>query len=165
MSGGGLAVRVTIWVALSLYAAGELARVRWRRDGGGGVACGRWVWTFGCAFYLAHVVLAFAVFHGWSHSLAYEFTARQTGELTGWDWGGGIYVNYLFSALWLAETIQWWRAPDAYRRRSRPVDLAIRLCFAFMVLNGAVIFVAGPQRWLGILIFAALAYGFVRFRR
>ena len=158
-------MRVAIWVALVLYCIGEIGRVSWRAGNPSETAVSRWAWATGCGFYLLHVVLAFGASHGWSHATAYEFTATQTEALTGWRWGGGLYVNHLFTAVWLVELIAWCRGPDLYRLRARWIDLSVRIFFAFMILNGAVVFVAGPQRLLGVALVAALLFGFWKFRR
>ena len=164
MEPGELIARGSIWIALLLYILGEFGRLRWRGSGGdGGVP--RWLSTAGCGLYVVHVASAFGVFHGWSHAAAYEFTAQQTETLVGWDWGGGLFVNHAFTAVWLVELAAWWRSPARYRRRARWIDLAVRLFFAFMILNGAVVFVSGPQRWLGVVLVAVLLRGFGRFRR
>jgi hypothetical protein len=60
----------------------------------------RWLWTIACVLLWIHVVCAFEAYHHRSHALAYEHTARQTGALTGWNGGGGIYLNYLLMLLW-----------------------------------------------------------------
>ena len=36
-------------------------------------------------------------------------SARQTAEVFGLDWGGGLYVNYAFTAAWVADVA--WRKP------------------------------------------------------
>jgi hypothetical protein len=50
--------------------------------------------SIGCLAYLAHLAAAFHFAHGWSHAQAYEHTALRAWEVTGWRWGGGVYVNY-----------------------------------------------------------------------
>ncbi|MFT5107893.1 MAG: hypothetical protein ACI9UA_003528 [Pseudoalteromonas tetraodonis] len=159
-----LTMRGTIWFALALYVAGEVGRLAWRSGRGGDAGRPRLAWALGIGFYLLHVVLAFGGFHGWSHAAAYDFTAQQTESLVGMRWGGGIYLNHLFTAVWLAEIIAWWCAPERYRRRAGWIDQSLRLFFAFMIVNGAVIFVAGPQRWLGTLLVAILLAGFCKRR-
>jgi hypothetical protein len=109
--------------------------------------------------------MAFGFFHSWSHVAAYDFTAEQTKTLVGWRWGGGLYVNHLFTGVWLAEIIAWHSAPERYRRRARWIDLSVRAFFAFMIVNGAVVFVAGPQRLLGFVLIGCLLVGFWKFRR
>ncbi len=143
-----LAVAGTIWGALLLYVAGEYGRGRrpaasWART----------VWVLGSLLYVAHVTVAFALHHDWSHAAAYAYTAAETEAFVGIASGLGIWVNYAFTALWVAEglwTPRW--APDADRRVSR----VVRGVFLFMIVNAAVVFVTGPQRWLGVGIVAAL---------
>ena len=81
MSLGQELTRWSIRVALAAYvvalAAGLLAR---RRSGFWPVL--RLTWTAGCVAYLVHVACAFQFAHGWSHTAAYEETARRTAALT-----------------------------------------------------------------------------------
>ena len=150
---GELLTRVTIWLALTLYAGAEVER---RRLAPTTAMTGRWLFSVGCLLYLAHVVLAFDVHYGWSHAIAYAETAIQTEAFTGLRWGWGLYVSYLFSALWVGETAWWWLAPEDYHARAHWLALAMRAFFLFMILNGAVAFVNGPLRWLGVAIVAVL---------
>jgi hypothetical protein len=134
----------TIRVATLLYVvamAGWLAR--WDR-------LSRVTWTVACAFYLAHVAAAFHFYHGWSHSAAYRETARQTAEVFGVNWGGGLYFNYAFTAIWVADVLWWWRGLTAYRLRARWITASIHLFFAFMFFNATVIFARGWTRWFGV---------------
>ena len=142
--------RVTIWLALGLYAANELLG----RSGPEGRV--RWLLTLGCGLYLAHVALAFQVHHDWSHTVAVAHTAAQTQALVGWHWDGGIYINYLFSIIWVGETAWWWLSPQRYCNRTRWLEPALRAFFLFIIVNGAVVFVDGPQRWLGMAIVGVL---------
>ncbi len=150
---GDLLTRVTIWLALGLFAAAQIER---RRAAPATSMTGRWLFSVGCSLYLAHVVLAFDVHYGWSHAIAYAETAIQTEAFTGLRWGWGIYVSYLFSAIWVGETAWWWLAPEGYHTRVHRLDLAMRAFFLFMILNGAVVFVSGPQRLLGVAIVVVL---------
>ena len=156
MTRGEFLTRLTIWLALIAYAvgAGLLLRVGrhsndWRRA--------RVAWTIGCAFFLAHVACAFGYYHHWSHAAAVRDTARQTAEMTGWRWGGGLYLNYLFAAAWLADVICWWLAPARFAARSPRLNCLWHGFFLFMVFNGTVVFGTGPVRWLGAFICASLA--------
>jgi hypothetical protein len=125
----------------------------------------RWVWTIGCGCFLAHVAGAFAYFYHWSHAVAYRETARQTAELTGLHWGGGLYLNYLFALGWLIDVLWWWLAPERFARRSRKLTALWHGFMFFMVFNGSVIFGRGPVRWLGAIVCAGLAGLFSRQRR
>ena len=146
-------VVLTIWTALLLYAAAEYGRARrppatWARP----------VWLLGAAVYVAHVAAAFAVHHDWSHAAAYAYTAARTEALVGLDWGGGLWVNYAFTAVWVGEGLWWRLRPAHYTRRPAVWTPVIRATFLFMIANGAVVFVSGPRRLLGIGVLAALVW-------
>ena len=151
---GELLTRWTVRVALALYAVTAALRLSTpdRRQ------VARALWTAGCILFLAHVAAAFHFFHGWSHAHAFRDTARQTRELFGIDWGGGLYLNYLFTAVWTADVAYWWWAGlDAYDRRPRWIGVALHGFFVFMAFNGAVVFAAGPTRQVALAVTAALA--------
>lgn len=135
--------RGTVWLALSLYTAAESSRPPPLR---------RALNTAGSLAFLAHVICAFGFYHHWSHSAAYADTAQQTAALTGWHWGGGLYINYAFALVWLGEVLWSWSAPSLYNKRPAWITGSIRGFFLFMIFNGAVVFVPGPLRWLGILL-------------
>lgn len=146
--------RGTIWLALSLYVAGEMVSALHGRSR---APVARGLNTAGCAALLAHVAAAFHFHHGWSHAAAYADTARQTEALTGWNWGGGLFVNHLFALLWLAEVAWRWAGPESHRRRPRWLDEFVRGWFLFMIFNGAVVFVRGAARWYGLALCLGLA--------
>ena len=152
---GALLTRLLIWLALLAYTAAEMGRTGlWAAHRPGAP---RMVWSVGCALYVGHVVAAFTHYHRWSHDTAYDHVARQTADVVGLDWGGGIWVNYAFTALWLSETAWWWVAPAGYQQRGGAVDQTVRGVFLFMIVNGAVVFVDNPMRWLGVSIVVTLA--------
>ena len=153
MTTGDLPTRLAIWLALSLYASSQVARPS---------RTGRWLSAAGCALFAVHVVLAFAVHYGWSHGTALRETAAQTEALTGVRTGSGLYVNYLFGLIWLAELWWWTRAETSYRTRPAWVEITVRVFFLFMIVNGAVVFVGWPQRWLGLALVGALLYAWRR---
>ncbi len=144
-------VALTIWTALLLYTAGEYGRTRRPAS-----AWARPVWLLGAVAYLAHVAAAFGTCHEWSHAAAYAHTAARTEALLGLAWGGGLWVNYAFTILWAGEALWWRMMPGSYAGRARAWTPAVRAAFLFMVVNGAVVFVDGPGRWLGVAIVAAL---------
>ena len=121
----------------------------------------RAMWTAGIALALLHVVLAFDLVYGWSHEAAVAATVRQTVDRVGWGWRGGIYVNYVFLALWLVDVGWWWLSPVSHAQRSLRVERTRLVLFAFMFLNGAVVFASGPGRVFGIaaLSLALIASG------
>ncbi|MDP6581163.1 MAG: hypothetical protein QF681_10945 [Vicinamibacterales bacterium] len=145
--------RVTIWLALALYAASQLVRRRTTASTG---MSGLSLLAAGWASFLVHVILAFDVHYGWSHTTAYAETAAQTEALVGLRWGGGLYFNYLFGLVWLAELTWWNREQESYLQRAAWIELTVRGFFLFMIANGAVVFVESPQRWLGAVIVGVL---------
>lgn len=147
--------KVTVWMALLGYAAGAacllLARrsPKWSRPA-------RLAWTFGCAWFLAHVLCAFAFHYGWSHATAFQETAQQTGEVMGVNVGGGVFVSYAFTLAWAADALWWWLDEAGHRRRPRLLTYALHGFFFFIIFNGTVVFEHGPARWLGALICGGL---------
>jgi hypothetical protein len=116
----------------------------------------RRLWTISLALALLHAVVAFEVAYQWSHGAASMDIARQTAAVTGIAWGGGIFVNYLFLALWLADAVWWWIAPGAYIRRSVRVEQARLALFVFMFVNGAILFASHTARAVGVPSVAAV---------
>ena len=109
----------------------------------------RAIWTLGIALALVHVVLAFQLVYGWEHEAAVVATVQQTVDRFGQGWRGGIYVNYVFLAIWLADVCWWWLAPLSRASRSPRLETARFAVFAFMFFNGAVVFAAGIGRLIG----------------
>ena len=99
----------------------------------------RILWTLGLTIYLIHVWCAFTYFYDWSHALAYRETARQTAELFGVNWGGGLYLNYLFTAVWLADCIWWWTDRESHRTRPGWVAVGLQAFLAFMFVNATIV--------------------------
>jgi hypothetical protein len=145
MDTGDILVRATVWLAVACYVAGPLGRIS-------PAPAWRVVWSIGCVAFLAHVIAAFHVHYAWSHAVAIRETARQTAEVVGRAVGGGLWVNYLFVVLWCADAAWWWRAPASHRQRGLEVHVALHGFFVFVVFNGAVVFAAGPVRWLGLAV-------------
>ena len=157
MEMGALLTRGTIWLALVLYALSDFLRRR-TRTRPRLESWARWSWSAGLSVYLAHVAAAFHFYHDWSHAAAYADTARQTEDLFGINWGGGIYFNYAFTAVWLEDTLWWWLAPGSFQRRPRYVDATIRAFFLVMIFNAAVVFPTGLSRWVGLGIVIGLVF-------
>lgn len=150
-------MRVSVWVALMAATFAVFlgcraeGRARWLRNA-------RWAWTMGCACFAVHVTAAFTTIHHWSHQSAYDAVARQTNDFAGLNWGGGIYFNYLFAAAWVADVGWWWLHSQAFPRRPRWMENVWHGYFFFMTVNGAVVFVHGPARWLGVFLCTVMAW-------
>ena len=154
----------TIWVALAGFVAGEAGKTRLFRTG----MAPRWawpVWCVGLVACVAHILLAMAYRHGWSHQAAVLETARQTAAIYGLAWGGGVYVNYLFVGVWLSE-ITWWRLdPSRYARQPLWLRRSVRAFYFVIVCNAAVIFVTPDRRLAGIAMTMALVAAWAARRR
>ena len=143
------AVFVTVAGSVLAWAAGE------------GVPS-RVAWSLGALLAVAHALLAFAVFYGWSHAVAREATARQTAALTGLAFAGGIYVNYVFLLVWLGDAMWWWVAPRSHAARPGWVSVTIRGFIFFIIVNGAVVFADGLARVLGLAAVSLVAVTWLR---
>jgi hypothetical protein len=152
MTWATLAVRGSIAAATISWAAAEW--LRWRQPARSQAA--RAFWTAGAGLLVVHTLAVFHYIHGWSQNAALEHTARQTAALTGLDWGGGLYVNYAFVALWVIDAFVWWRRPAAYERRTPLAQDMLLSIFLFMFVNAGIVFAHGPARWLGIATVAAV---------
>jgi len=120
----------------------------------------RVAWTAGCTIFLVHVAFAFQFYHHWSHVEAYRATAQQTKQLFGIDAGFGLYFNYAFAIVWVADVV-WWGRP-----RASWISTMIHLFLAFMFFNATVVFGKGWVRWTGVIATIALLviYGINRRR-
>ena len=150
MRNGELLTRLTIWAAVAGYGVGAAAFALSRASRGWDRAA-RVAWTVGCVSLLAHVASAFHFYHRWSHDAAHLDTARQTNEVFGLDWGGGLYINYALLAGWVIDVSWWWlRGLDSYRRRPWPLTAAWHGFLVFIFFNATVVFKSGPARWAGL---------------
>ncbi len=154
---GLILTRATIWLALICYVLAQLLHSSLRIrcgivDRSRRIRFGSWVHLLGALIYLAHVVCAFQFHHHWSHDDAVLATARQTAAVTGWNWGGGLWVNYTFSLLWIAHAV------NSLRRHPRlgVWEWCVRGTFLFMIFNGAILFARPAVRPAGIVLCALL---------
>jgi hypothetical protein len=157
MTPGELVTRWSILMALLCYAAAVGAqlsssgRMNLLREA-------RLAWTAGCVLLWAHLGAAFHFYHHWSHSLAFEDTARQTEELLGFAVGEGVYVNYLFAAVWTADAAYWWLAGlRRYTARPRWITVTVHAFLFFIAANATITFRTGSMRRAAVAILLALA--------
>ena len=126
---------MTVWTARAsavFYTCGVVLMLRGRWQ------YARFAWTLGLSAYLLHVWCAFEYFYHWSHTVAYRETARQTAELYGIRWGGGLYLNYLFTILWAADGVVSWLGPEWWQRRS-VWSIAVNVFLGFMFVNATIV--------------------------
>lgn len=146
-------IRWSVRIALLLYVLALALRMT-RKS-----AMARWLGTLGLAAFGLHVAAAFHFSHNWSHANAVDATARQTAAVVGWNWGGGVWVNYLFAGVWLADVAWWWRDLQKYEARSRGIEWAVQGFLGFIAFNATVVFADGVVRWIGIAACVALGIG------
>ena len=80
----------------------------------------------------------------------------------GVPFGAGVYVNYLFFAVWGWDAWRW-------RTTRRPLHGRtgwwVRIFYFIIIVNAAVVFAAGPRRILGILVTLLLVTASMRAQR
>jgi hypothetical protein len=156
-----LLLRATAWSSLAAWAASEALRVP-------GTALrdeqARTTFTLGVLALLLHTGLALHGRHAWSQADAMHAIARQSAEVTGIAFGGGLFVNYAFVAFWLAEAFWWWRAPSGFLARSARARWSSRAVYLFMFANGAIVFGHGPVRVFGTIAILAVCVCWYRAR-
>ena len=144
----------TIWLSLTLYAAAEIGKARQTA----------WAWrasAAGVVLLAIHIGIALDAV-GWSHAATVAATSRATREVFGIDAGAGVVANYVFLAVWAAETL-WWRADaTGYASRSALIRWSLRGFALLMIVNAAVIFVPNWRRVIGMAIVAALVWAWKR---
>jgi len=128
-------------------------------------AGGRLAWSLGCAFFIVHVIAAMGAFHGWSHEAAYVYTAERTRDLVGIETGTGLYLNYLFTLVWIIDVALWWRRGNAHIAQRSASIMATHAFMLFMVINATIVFASGIARWMGVAITLAIVIAFIVGRR
>ena len=121
----------------------------------------RWLWTTGCLVFALHVAVAFHYQHGWSHAAAFEHVRLRTLRETGWDSGVGLYVNYAFGLLWLADTLLWWWRLDWPEKRVP--YWTVQSSFAFLMLQATAVF--GAPFWMPVCVVVGLLLIVLRMTR
>ncbi|MGH9315055.1 MAG: hypothetical protein ACRD09_06370 [Vicinamibacterales bacterium] len=152
-------VQGTIALAIVTWAGAEYLKQRRPPDH---EAAARTLWTAGALLLVAHTIAAFHFVYGWSHRAAAAETARQTAELTGLRWAGGLFVNYAFLVVWVADAAWWWAAPASYRNRPAAIRTAMLAFFVFMFVNGGILFADGAMRALCAAAVAAVLWRWYR---
>jgi len=118
-------------------------------------------WLFGACMMLVHVLIAFHFRHDWSHAVAVRDTARQTKELMGWEWGGGVWLNYLLVVIWLGDALWLRLAKESYVNRAKWLGVIIQGYLAFMWFNATVVFGGWGAKVFGAGAMALMLWGCV----
>lgn len=165
METGEVLTRATIWITIAAYTAGSvvfaLARGRTRWD-----STTRALWTIAVVSLIAHFIAAYEFYHHWSQESAYLDTARQTDEVIGLNWGGGLFINYSFIALWTIDVSWWWlRGLDSYRERPWLLVGTWHGFLIFILFNATVVFKTGVVRWTGLVVCTVMCLGWIAVAR
>lgn len=145
----------TIYIALSFYFVALVLLISARDAWWNGFA--RLAWTIAFLFYLGHMIAAYHFQHHWSQADALQHAAKRTLETVGTEFSSGLYVNYVFTLVWLADVAWWWVDAAGYKHRARWMTIAIHSFLLFIAFNSTVVFGAGPIRWIGAVAMAVLA--------
>jgi CDP-diglyceride synthetase len=121
-------------------------------------------WAAGCLVFLAHVAAAFHFYHQWSHALAADDTGRQTFERIGIHFNGGIWFNYLFALIWVADCAGY-RRGQFLSERNKTWHLVLHTFFLFMIFNATVVFGHGWAQPAGAVLCAAVIITLLARRR
>ncbi len=155
MSSGEVVTKLTASLASLGYVV-TLCLLLARHRIAGAVVIARICWTAGCVAMCLHVAAAFHFYHAWSHALAVEHTAAETAAVVGWNWGGGVWFNYLVLVLWLGDVCWWWTDPAGHQRRRNWITIALQSYLAFIFFNAIVVFESGYLRIAGLAATAVL---------
>ncbi len=107
---------------------------------------------------LVHVLVAFHFRHQWSHAAAVIDTARQTKELMGWEWGGGVWLNYLLVLIWLGDALWLNLAKESYLTRAKWLGVVVQGYLAFMWFNATVVFGTMGAKVFGVIAIAGFIW-------
>ena len=165
MDHGEFLTRATIWTTIVAYAVGSIlfarsqGRMRWD-------SAVRVTWTIAVLFLIAHFICAYQFFHHWSQASALRDTARQTEEVIGLNWSGGLFINYAFLVLWIADVAWWWLGGlTSYRARPWQVIAVWHGFIIFILFNAMIVFKQGAVRWVGLVICVVLLLSWARIAR
>jgi len=153
VNAANIITRATVWLALLCYVGAVLSRGR------GHQALMRTMWLTGCVFFLAHVAAAFHFFYHWSHAFAVEDTRAQTMALTGVNFRGGLFFNYLFALIWLMDCAGMLRGGKLFQETHRVWWRALHTFFIFMIFNATVVFGHGWAKPAGGVICVVAVVG------
>jgi len=163
------ALYATIWVALALFAAAEFGKRRGQtgvRPGSDhfgktpmsdpGLAPMWWVSACGLVIAASHIVIALAINNDWNHAIAWRVTEERTRQMFGFGWGGLVAGNYAFLGWWAIDLWRWRRNPARYAATPPLILWASRAFVLGIIVPAAIVFAAGPRRWLGVLLVVAM---------
>jgi hypothetical protein len=147
----------TVRLAVACYLAAVWIDRRTARSRTCQVRCFRVFWSSAWGLVVIHVLFAYHFQHHWNQAAALQHTAEMTERVVGWYWSGGLYINYLFLAVWGVDVVRLLRSPE------RPSSTLMHLIAAFMMFNATVVF--GPSWWIVVILPFVVAYALHSLRR
>ncbi|HEY1067536.1 MAG TPA: hypothetical protein VGE52_15545 [Pirellulales bacterium] len=158
------AVYVPIWAAVACYV--DALRLDLLGRQGEYESLARRRWLIGAMLAVIHVVAAFLLVHHGRLEHAYETTgARTAAALAAWGFNAnaeaasdgriGVWMNFLFVAVWLVDAGFRSGAPQAWRARPRWLAAAVHAYLAFIVFNATAVFGSPAMRvaaWLALVV-------------
>lgn len=112
------------------------------------------LWMLGAILCVVHVVTALGAFHDFSHAESIRHTAEVTQRVVGIRWGGGVYVNYLFTCLWLVDAIRQIR--NLNHSGAHTTSVWLHIFMGFIVFNATAVFGPAWYRWPTAVIVAGM---------
>lgn len=139
-------VLLPVWLSMACWFAGLSFRISRRGDLYAGC------WLIGAIFMIVHILGSYGVVHQWSHAAAIEATRVDSLRTTGIEAGWGVYVNLVFTTVWMAFSL-------VKLMRCKVGEFVERLVIGFgglLVFSATVVFETGWIRWTSLLGFAVL---------
>lgn len=142
----------TVRIAVACYLAAVWIDRRHVSSNPAQFRCFRTFWSSAWILVVIHVLFAYHFQHHWSQEAALRHTAEMTERVVGWNWSGGLYINYLFLTVWGVDVVRLVQSP------TRHSSTMMHLIAAFMMFNATVVF--GPSWWIFVVLAFALFYAF-----
>lgn len=150
----GALVYGTVWIAVAGWFAGSIARELARSTESESLfRTYRRCWLAAAVMLCVHIAASYGFVHHWSHAAALKATAQESLAVTGVAAAWGVYVNFVFAAVWLGYSAAMFRV-------GRPIVRVDSFVFGFtamIVASATVLFESGIVRYLAAIGFLLLA--------
>ncbi len=150
-------VRLSADLALLAFLIAWLCRVGFRSRSQ--AVAERWLYAAGALLMLVHIVLAYGIFHRWSHAAALQHTAEQTEAVVGLSFAGGLYFNFVFVLVYLVDVVWRFRLREPDARQPRWLAITVDGFLLFIVAMSTIVFETGPVRHVACVGLLAIAVG------
>ena len=117
------------------------------------------------ALMFVHVLLAYAISHHWSHQAAMEHAAVETEQTLGFEFAPGLYVNFVFLAVFIVDSVWRWRVKNPHVRKPLNAARGIDSFILFIFLMATLVFEAGPIRLFSAVGFIVIFARYLSWKR